>query len=131
MQGIEGVQDITFGDGGVRDRHYYRYGLNGLDVDHAHERAFEKVMPILERGLAFGDRYSRIEEEAVSRAIRACLLAGVPRSRFYPLAGEIVADQRDAGAYRGKSLALVFAAALRALYLGSGSGLLWVEELTA
>lgn len=121
------ITAVDFGDGGIVDRHYYRYGMNHLDVDHAHGRAFEKITAILERGLAVGESYSRIEEDAVSRAIRACLLVGVPRSEFYPLAGEIVADQRESGIYRGKSLALVFAEALRESYLGG----LWVEELTA
>lgn len=125
MQNIE--QTVAFGDGTIIDRHYYRYGMNHLDVDHAHARAFEKIMPILERGLATGESYSTVEEDAVSRALRACLLVGVARSEFYPLAGEIVAEQRDSGIYRGKSLALVFAEALREGYLGS----LWVEELTA
>jgi hypothetical protein len=76
------------------DPHVYKRGINGLTVDEAVRRAYPRVMDILRRS-----------GEEVSRA------------NLYRIAGILVADRRDEGAYLGHSLALAYVASLRQAFL--------------
>ncbi|QYJ15519.1 hypothetical protein Rxycam_01343 [Rubrobacter xylanophilus DSM 9941] len=96
------------------DPHVYARGVNGLTVEQALERAFPRVMRILERS---GERYSAFERELVRHTIRACLISQVSRANLYRIAGILVADRRDEGAYRDTSLALAYVEALREAFL--------------
>lgn len=96
------------------DPHVYARGVNGLTVEQATERAFPKVMGILGRS---GERYSEFERELVRHTIRACLISQVSRANLYRIAGILVADRRDEGAYRDTSLALAYVEALREAFL--------------
>lgn len=96
------------------DPNVYERGINGLTVAEALQRAFPRVMRILERS---GERYSEFERELVRRAIRSCLIAQVSRANLYRIAGILVADRRDEGINRQTSLALAYVAALREAFL--------------
>lgn len=96
------------------DPHLYERGINGLTVAEATERAFPRVMSILERS---GERYSEFERQLVRQTIRACLIAQVSRANLYRIAGILVADRRDEGAHLGRSLALAYVSALREAFL--------------
>jgi hypothetical protein len=96
------------------DPHVYVRGINGLTVKEAVERAFPRVMGILKRS---GEEYSEFEEQLVRQTVRACLISQVSRANLYRIAGILVADRRDEGAHLGRSLALVYVAALREAFL--------------
>jgi hypothetical protein len=96
------------------DPHVYKRGINGLTVDQAVERAFPRVMGILLRS---GEKYSEFEEQLVRQTIRACLISQVSRANLYRIAGILVADRRDEGAYLEHSLALAYVSALREAFL--------------
>lgn len=96
------------------DPHVYERGINGLTVEEATERAFPRVIKILERS---GERYSEFEQQLVRQTIRACLISQVSRANLYRIAGILVADRRDEGAHLGVSLALAYVAALREAFL--------------
>jgi hypothetical protein len=96
------------------DPHVYERGINGLTVEQAVNRAFPRVMDILARS---GERYSEFERQLVKQTIRACLISQVSRANLYRIAGILVADRRDEGAYLGQSLALAYVAALREAFL--------------
>ena len=96
------------------DPHVYERGINGLTVKQAVERAFPRVMGILRRS---GEEYSEFEEQLVRQTVRACLISQVSRANLYRIAGILVADRRDEGAHLGRSLALVYVAALREAFL--------------
>ncbi len=96
------------------DPHVYERGINGLTVEEAVERAFPRVMGILERS---GERYSEFERQLVRQTIRAALISQVSRANLYRIAGILVADRRDEGAHLGASLALAYVAALRKAFL--------------
>ncbi len=96
------------------DPHVYERGINGLTVEEAVERAFPRVMGILRRS---GEEYSEFERQLVRQTIRACLISQVSRANLYRIAGILVADRRDEGAYLGRSLALAYVAVLREAFL--------------
>ncbi len=96
------------------DPHVYARGINGLTVEEAVNRAFPRVMDILERS---GEEYSEFERQLVRQTIRACLISQVSRANLYRIAGILVADRRDEGAHLGQSLALAYVAALREAFL--------------
>ena len=96
------------------DPHVYERGINGLTVEEAVGRAFPRVMDILARS---GEEYSEFERELVRQTIRACLISQVSRANLYRIAGILVADRRDEGAHRGRSLAVAYVAALREAFL--------------
>jgi hypothetical protein len=96
------------------DPHVYERGINGLTVEEAVGRAFPRVIDILGRS---GERYSEFERELVRQTIRACLISQVSRANLYRIAGILVADRRDEGANRGRSLAVAYVAALREAFL--------------
>ena len=96
------------------DPHVYKRGVNGLTVEEALRRAFPRVMGILARS---GEEYSEFEQELVRGTIRACLISQVSRANLYRIAGILVADRRDEGAHRGRSLALAYVSALREAFL--------------
>ena len=96
------------------DPHVYKRGINGLTVEEALRRAVPRVMDILRRS---GEEYSEFEEQLVRQTVRACLISQVSRANLYRIAGILVADRRDEGAYVGTSLALAYVAALREAFL--------------
>ena len=96
------------------DPHVYKRGINGLTVEQAVSRACPRVMAILRRS---GEDYSEFEGRLVRQTIRACLISQVSRANLYRIAGILVADRRDEGAYLGHSLALAYVAALRQAFL--------------
>lgn len=96
------------------DPHVYKRGINGLTVEEALRRAVPRVMDILRRS---GEEYSEFEEQLVRQTVRACLISQVSRANLYRIAGILVADRRDEGAYIGTSLALAYVAALREAFL--------------
>src|ERR671939_809267 len=96
------------------DPHVYARGINGLTVEEATARAFPRVMDILARS---GEEYSEFERQLVKQTIRACLISQVSRANLYRIAGILVADRRDEGANRGRSLALAYVSALREAFL--------------
>jgi hypothetical protein len=96
------------------DPHVYARGINGLTVEEAVNRATPRVMDILARS---GEEYSEFEWQLVRQTIRACLISQVSRANLYRIAGILVADRRDEGAYLGRSLALAYVAALREAFL--------------
>jgi hypothetical protein len=96
------------------DPHVYERGINGLTVGEAVERAYPRVMKILERS---GEEYEEFERVLVRQTIRACLISQVSRANLYRIAGILVADRRDEGAHIGTSLALAYVAALREAFL--------------
>jgi hypothetical protein len=96
------------------DPHVYKRGLNGLTVEEAVSRAHPRVIDILKRS---GEEYSEFESQLVRATIRACLISQVSRANLYRIAGILVADRRDEGAYRGRSLALAYVGALRDAFL--------------
>lgn len=96
------------------DPHVYARGVNGLTVEEAVSRAVPRVIDILKRS---GEEYSEFERELVRQTIRACLISQVSRANLYRIAGILVADRRDEGAYVGSSLALAYVAALREAFL--------------
>jgi hypothetical protein len=96
------------------DPHVYKRGINGLTVDEAVRRAYPRVMDILKRS---GEEYSEFEGRLVRQTIRACLISQVSRANLYRIAGILVADRRDEGAYLGHSLALAYVASLRQAFL--------------
>lgn len=96
------------------DPHVYARGINGLTVEEALERAFPRIVGILERS---GEKYSEFERRGVKRAARACLISQVSRANLYRIAGILVADRRDEGAHPGTSLAVAYVAALREAFL--------------
>jgi hypothetical protein len=96
------------------DPHVYKRGINGLTVEEALRRAVPRVMDILERS---GEEYSEFERQLVRQTVRACLISQVSRANLYRIAGILVADRRDEGAYLGTSLALAYVAALREAFL--------------
>lgn len=96
------------------DPHVYKRGVNGLTVEEAVGRAYPRVMEILGRS---GEEYSEFEEQLVRQTMRACLISQVSRANLYRIAGILVADRRDEGAHRGRSLALAYVAALREAFL--------------
>ena len=96
------------------DPHVYKRGINGLTVEEALRRAFPRVMDILGRS---GEEYSEFERQLVRQTVRACLISQVSRANLYRIAGILVADRRDEGAYLGTSLALAYVAALREAFL--------------
>ena len=96
------------------DPHVYERGINGLTVEEATARAFPRVMDILARS---GEEYSEFERQLVKQTIRACLISQVSRANLYRIAGILVADRRDEGANRDRSLALAYVAALREAFL--------------
>lgn len=96
------------------DPHVYERGINGLTVAEAVERAYPRVMKILERS---GEEYEEFERGLVRQTIRACLISQVSRANLYRIAGILVADRRDEGAHLGTSLALAYVAALREAFL--------------
>ena len=96
------------------DPHVYKRGINGLTVDEAARRAYPRVMDILRRS---GEEYSEFEGRLVRQTIRACLISQVSRANLYRIAGILVADRRDEGAYLGHSLALAYVASLRQAFL--------------
>jgi hypothetical protein len=71
-------------------------------------------MDILRRS---GEEYSEFEGRLVRQTIRACLISQVSRANLYRIAGILVADRRDEGAYLGHSLALAYVASLRQAFL--------------
>jgi hypothetical protein len=97
------------------DPHVYKRGVNGLTVEEAVRRAAPRVVAILERS---GEQYSPFEKELVRQTVRACLVSQVSRANLYRIAGILVADRRDEGVNRGRSLALAYVAALRDAFLG-------------
>jgi hypothetical protein len=96
------------------DPHVYARGINGLTVEEATARAFPRVMDILARS---GEEYSEFERQLIRQTIRACLISQVSRANLYRIAGILVADRRDEGAHRDRSLALAYVAALREAFL--------------
>ena len=96
------------------DPHVYERGINGLTVEEAVNRAFPRVMAILARS---GEEYSEFERQLVKQTIRACLITQVSRANLYRIAGILVADRRDEGAHRDRSLAVAYVAALREAFL--------------
>jgi hypothetical protein len=96
------------------DPHVYERGINGLTVEEAVRRAAPRVMDILARS---GEEYSEFERQLVKQTIRACLISQVSRANLYRIAGILVADRRDEGAYLGQSLAQAYVAALREAFL--------------
>jgi len=96
------------------DPHVYERGINGLTVEEAVKRAAPRVMDILARS---GEEYSEFEWQLVKQTIRACLISQVSRANLYRIAGILVADRRDEGAYLGQSLAQAYVAALREAFL--------------
>jgi hypothetical protein len=96
------------------DPHVYARGINGLTVEEAVNRAFPRVMDILARS---GEGYSEFERQLVKQTIRACLISQVSRANLYRIAGILVADRRDEGAHRDRSLAVAYVAALREAFL--------------
>ena len=96
------------------DPHVYARGINGLTVEEAVNRAFPRVMDILARR---GEEYSEFERQLVKQTIRACLISQVSRANLYRIAGILVADRRDEGAHRDRSLAVAYVAALREAFL--------------
>jgi len=96
------------------DPHVYKRGINGLTVEEALRRAVPRVMNILERS---GEEYSEFERQLVRQTVRACLISQVSRANLYRIAGILVADRRDEGAYLGTSLALAYVAALREAFI--------------
>ena len=96
------------------DPHVYKRGINGLTVEEAVSRAYPRVMAILMRS---GEEYSEFEGRLVRQTIRACLISQVSSANVYRIAGILVADRRDEGAYLGHSLALAYVAALRQAFL--------------
>ena len=96
------------------DPRVYERGINGLTVEEATARAFPRVMDILARS---GEEYSEFERQLVKQTIRACLISQVSRANLYRIAGILVADRRDEGANRDRSLALAYVAALREAFL--------------
>jgi hypothetical protein len=96
------------------DPHVYARGINGLTVEEAVNRAFPRVMDILARS---GEEYSEFERQLVKQTIRACLISQVSRANLYRIAGILVADRRDEGAHRDRSLAVAYVAALREAFL--------------
>ncbi len=96
------------------DPHVYKRGVNGLTVEEATRRAFPRVMDILARS---GEEYSEFERQLVRQTIRACLISQVSRANLYRIAGILVADRRDEGAHRDRSLAVAYVAALREAFL--------------
>jgi hypothetical protein len=96
------------------DPHIYARGINGLTVEEAVNRAFPRVMDILARS---GEEYSEFERQLVKQTIRACLISQVSRANLYRIAGILVADRRDEGAHRDRSLAVAYVAALREAFL--------------
>jgi len=97
------------------DPHVYKRGRNGLTVEEAVGRAHPRVMDILKRS---GEEYSEFERQLVRGTIRACLISQVSRANLYRIAGILVADRRDEGAYRDRSLALAYVGVLRDAFLG-------------
>ena len=96
------------------DPHVYKRGINGLTVEEGLERAFPRVISILERS---GEEYSEFERQLVRQTIRACLISQVSRANLYRIAGILVADRRDEGTNRDRSLALAYVEALREAFL--------------
>jgi hypothetical protein len=96
------------------DPHVYKRGINGLTVEEALRRAVPRVMDILGRS---GEEYSEFERQLVRQTVRACLISQVSRANLYRIAGILVADRRDEGAYIDTSLALAYVAALRQAFL--------------
>jgi hypothetical protein len=96
------------------DPHVYARGINGLTVEEAVNRAAPRVMDILARS---GEQYSEFERQLVKQTIRACLISQVSRANLYRIAGILVADRRDEGAHRDRSLAVAYVAALREAFL--------------
>ena len=96
------------------DPHVYKRGINGLTVEQGLERAFPRVISILERS---GEKYSEFELQLVRQTIRACLISQVSRANLYRIAGILVADRRDEGTNRERSLALAYVEALREAFL--------------
>ncbi len=96
------------------DPHVYKRGINGLTVEEGLGRAFPRVMDILARS---GEEYSEFERQLVRQTIRACLISQVSRANLYRIAGILVADRRDEGANRERSLAVAYVAALREAFL--------------
>ena len=96
------------------DPHVYKRGINGLTVGEAVRRAFPRVMDILKRS---GEEYSEFERQLVLQTVRACVISQVSRANLFRIAGILVADRRDEGAYVGTSLALAYVAALRDAFL--------------
>ena len=96
------------------DPHVYKRGINGLTVEEALRRAFPRVIDILGRS---GEEYSEFELQLVRQTVRACLISQVSRANLYRIAGILVADRRDEGAYIDTSLALAYVAALRQAFL--------------
>ncbi|MGH3088571.1 MAG: hypothetical protein ACRDSJ_14785 [Rubrobacteraceae bacterium] len=100
------------------DPHVYARGINGLTVEEALNRAFPRVIGILERS---GETYEEFELQLVKQAIRACLISQVSRANLYRIAGILVADRRDDGANRDTTLALAYVSALREAFLNEVS----------
>ena len=96
------------------DPHVYKRGINGLTVEQGLQRAFPRVISILERS---GEEYSEFEVQLVRQTIRACLISQVSRANLYRIAGILVADRRDEGTNVDRSLALAYVAALREAFL--------------
>lgn len=96
------------------DPHVYKRGINGLTVEQGLERAFPRVISILERS---GEEYSEFELQLVRQTIRACLISQVSRANLYRIAGILVADRRDEGTNVDRSLALAYVEALREAFL--------------
>jgi hypothetical protein len=96
------------------DPHVYKRGINGLTVEQGLERAFPRVISILERS---GEAYSEFELQLVRQTIRACLISQVSRANLYRIAGILVADRRDEGTNVDRSLALAYVEALREAFL--------------
>jgi len=96
------------------DPHVYKRGINGLTVEQGLERAFPRVISILERS---GEEYSEFELQLVKQTIRACLISQVSRANLYRIAGILVADRRDEGTNVDRSLALAYVEALREAFL--------------
>jgi hypothetical protein len=96
------------------DPHVYERGINGLTVAEAVDRAFPRVIAILERS---GEEYEEFERQLVRQTIRACLISQVSRANLYRIAGILVADRRDEGTNVDRSLALAYVEALREAFL--------------
>jgi hypothetical protein len=96
------------------DPHVYKRGINGLTVEQGLQRAFPRVISILERS---GEEYSEFELQLVRQTIRACLISQVSRANLYRIAGILVADRRDDGTNADRSLALAYVEALREAFL--------------
>jgi hypothetical protein len=96
------------------DPHVYKRGINGLTVEQGLQRAFPRVISILERS---GEEYSEFELQLVRQTIRACLISQVSRANLYRIAGILVADRRDEGTNVDRSLALAYVEALREAFL--------------